>query len=187
MNENNTNEDSLKLKLEDGDIYQHTNKSKEVCETLCNLPSKIRSLKQESPKTNAQVSPLKISQNETEGFIMPGSSSVINGKMAMESLEHCLRNSKSEEFILETKEFGVEQCPKENFSEDNTREMPFRLQSISIPNTEQIMSSPEIAFGQDTLNMVDEFMRDEADIKTESKKASLLSRIVRRLFCCRMR
>lgn len=57
-------------------------------------------------------------------------------------------------------------------------------QPISIPNTEQINSSPEITLGQDTLNMVDEFMKNEEIEKIENQKGNIFKRIAKALFCC---
>lgn len=61
-----------------------------------------------------------------------------------------------------------------------------RTQTVSmvIPNAEQINSSPELVFGQDTINMVDEFMKNEAVMRSEVKKKGILRRILTRVFCC---
>lgn len=81
-------------------------------------------------------------------------------------------NATTGDFLFESREFG---------SRENAN---LASPVIAIPNADEIKSSPEISFGQDTLNMVDEFMKSEAIAQRSIKKRSVASRILRRLFCC---
>lgn len=66
------------------------------------------------------------------------------------------------------------------------RARPYQNITVIIPNTDQLLSSPDITFGQTTLNMVEEFMasegpRNEASGRTKKGQRGLFSRL---FFCC---
>jgi hypothetical protein len=94
-------------------------------------------------------------------------------------VESCMENigdngkEIANEFLFENREFRS----KERESNNETGPM-------KIPNAEQIASSPEITFGQDTMNMVDEFMRNETLARSRVKKGNIFKRVLRKVFCC---
>ncbi|ELA41076.1 uncharacterized protein VICG_01869 [Vittaforma corneae ATCC 50505] len=114
--------------------------------------------------------------NETEEA-MEGAHQHLNSSSSNSDVKDEIKNglyTKTGDFIFENREFNNHD--KEQTAADS--------QTIAIPNAHEIKSSPEISFGQDTLNMVDEFMKNEAIAQTNTKKRNVVGEILRRLFCC---
>lgn len=57
--------------------------------------------------------------------------------------------------------------------------------NMQIPNAEDVASSPELVFGENTITMIDEFMKNE--MKTQKTKKKGIRRIIAMLSCCRSR
>lgn len=65
------------------------------------------------------------------------------------------------------------------------RMKPHQNITVVIPNIDQLSSSPDITFGQTTLNMVEEFMASESPrSKTPGKVRKNKRSLFRRLFAC---
>lgn len=87
------------------------------------------------------------------------------------SVEESIKTSKPEDFMF----------LKKDFSREGSTPLNEAIPLASVMHGDQITSSPTITFGQDTINMIDEFIKNE---KQHKKKKSVIQRIIDVFKCC---